>query len=66
MWFFKITPSDKAKEMGARENVQMVNADDVDSFFKFRGEWKWSTVENLMQSGLIARVEIDYKPGVME
>lgn len=65
MWLFKITPSDQAKEMGASDNVQMVNADDVDSFFKWRGEWKWSTVEGLMRDGLIARVDIDYKPGVL-
>lgn len=65
MWLFKITPSDQAIEMGAQENVQMVNADDVDSFFKHRGEWRWDTVERLMQQGLIVRVEIDYKPGVL-
>lgn len=61
----KITPTTQAIEMGASENVQMINSDEPGSLFKYRGEWRWATVENLMQSGLIARVDIDYKPGVL-
>lgn len=65
MWLIKITPSDQAIEMGAQENVQLIDSDRAEDFFKWRGEWKWNSVERLMQSGLIVRVEIDYKPGVL-
>jgi hypothetical protein len=65
MWLVKLTPTVRAKDAGAKESVHLIDADDVDSFFKWRGEWRWRSVEDLMQSGLIARAEIDYKPGVL-
>lgn len=63
MWLIKLTPSAEAIDMGASESIQTVPSDDVEDLFKHpNGGWKWTTVEKLLEDGLLVRVEIDFIP----
>lgn len=62
-WYVQITPSQMAIEAGAKPAITVIESDDCEDFFKWRYEWTWATVEKLLDSGVISRVDIDYKPG---
>lgn len=63
MWLIRLTPSAEAISRGALTTIQTIPSDDAEDLLKHpSGNWKWDTIDRLLDEGLLTRVEVDFVP----